>query len=100
MDNPPELGKLVLKDELRDAMPTATILDLSGTGKGCPDIAVGWLGYTFLFEIKDGEKPPSRRKLTPKQQKFFDGWAGQAAVIFTAQDALRIMEIEYEYSTR
>ena len=54
---------------------------LSDVGKGCPDIVVGYRGRNFLFEIKDGEKPPSARKLTEYEQYFFDTWNGQVCII-------------------
>ena len=41
-----------------------------------PDLLVGYRGRLYLFEIKDGEQIPSRRKLRPGQQKFMDEWAG------------------------
>lgn len=71
-------------DELREALPEATVHDLSGTGKGTPDCAVGWRGMTFLYEIKDGDKPPSARSLTPAQKEFHGKWQGHAAVVTSA----------------
>lgn len=74
--------------ELRAALPEATVLDLSGTGKGCPDIMVGWNGLNFLLEIKDGDKPKSRRELTEAQKAFHLSWQGQAAIVTTAAQAV------------
>lgn len=45
-------------------------------GQGFPDLLVGWQGVLMLLEIKDGDKPPSKRKLTPDEQAFFAAWAG------------------------
>ena len=50
-------------------------------GDGIPDLLVGFRGQTFLLEVKDGKKPPSARKLTPAEQKFFDDWRGGMLVI-------------------
>ncbi len=62
-------------------LPGATVLDLSAVGHGCGDILVGWKGKNYMIEIKDGDKPPSRRKLTKDQEYFHAQWSGQIAVI-------------------
>lgn len=67
-----------------------SVLDLSGVGKGCPDIAVGFAGSNFLLEIKDGSKPPSARRLTPAEKSFHNTWAGQVSVVTSLDDALGI----------
>lgn len=66
----------------------ASVLDLSSVGQGCPDLLVGFRGVNYLVEIKDGSKPPSRRKLTDDQVKFFDTWLGQRIVIKSITEAL------------
>lgn len=55
-------------------------------GDGIPDLLVGFRGQTFLLEVKDGKKPPSARKLTPAEQKFFDEWRGGTLVIVNTVD--------------
>lgn len=69
----------------------ATVQHLHMVGHGCPDICVGYRGANFLFEIKDGSKPPSARKLTPPEQSFFDNWRGQVHVIYSADGAFAVM---------
>lgn len=69
----------------------ASVKVLSMVGKGFPDIAVGWNGNNYLFEIKDPNKVPSKRKLTPDEQVFFDTWSGQRAIVETIEDCLTIM---------
>jgi len=58
-------------------------------GKGFPDIAVGYKGKNYLFEIKDGDRPPSQRKLTPDEVKFFAQWTGQIDVVLCLNDILK-----------
>ena len=69
----------------------ADVLHLHQLGGGAPDILVGFRGRNYLLEIKDGDKPPSRRKLTPREQQFFDFWPGQAAVVNNIAEALEII---------
>jgi hypothetical protein len=67
------------------------VLDLSGVGKGCPDLLVHAPFYpwrTTLLEIKDGAKPPSARKLTADQERFHATWKGFIHVVTTADEAL------------
>lgn len=61
---------------------------LSGVGKGCPDIAVGLRGVTYMLEIKDGSKPPSRQRLTLDEQAWHDAWRGHATVVRSVDEAL------------
>ena len=71
------------------------VLSLAKMGKGCPDLLCAWQGRNYLFEVKNPDKPPSARKLTPDEQEFFNTWKpqGQVDIIYTADDALRIMGI-------
>lgn len=69
----------------------ATVQPLHSVGKGCPDLAAGYRGATYLIEVKDGAKPPSERKLTLDQVEWHDGWKGHVAVAETVKDALRII---------
>jgi len=65
-----------------------TVQHLHTVGKGCPDILVGYEGFNYLIEIKDGEKPPSARKLTKDEKEWHDKWLGQVDVIENAHDVL------------
>ena len=70
--------------ELRQA--GCSVQDIHTVGSGCPDILVGYARHTWCFEIKsDGGK------LTPDEADWALKWAGQYAVIHSAEDALRIM---------
>jgi hypothetical protein len=55
-------------------------------GNGLPDLLVGFRGVTILMEVKDGQKVPSARKLTPAEQKFFDEWRGGIVAIVNSVD--------------
>lgn len=64
------------------ARSTATI------GKGFPDAAVGKFGHTYLVEIKDGKKPPSKRKLTEDEETFWREWRGSLVLIESVDDVI------------
>lgn len=68
-------------------------------GDGLPDLLVGYTNpvsgnkYSMLLEVKDGRKPPSERKLTPAEEKFFKEWTGgMLAVVNSVEDALDILK--------
>ena len=69
----------------------ASVAHTHMVGRGFPDIAVGYRGLNYLIEIKDGDKQPSKRKLTPQEQEFFDSWRGQVAIAKDAQEAIDIV---------
>jgi len=76
------------------AIPGVTVRSLAAVGDGMPDLAVGHRGKTYLLEIKDGSKPPSKQKLTTMEQEFFDTWTGHAVVVSSVKQA--IMEVIFE----
>jgi Holliday junction resolvase len=65
-------------DQLRQ-IHGISVVSISSMGDGIPDIIVGYKARTYLFEIKDGDKPPSQKKLTEEEQKFFDMWTGHVS---------------------
>lgn len=67
----------------------ASVRSTAEVGAGFPDLAVGYRGLTWLLEVKDGNKPPSKRALTPDEQLFHATWRGAAAVVTSLDDALR-----------
>jgi len=72
--------------KLRDA--GVTVQHLHTVGFGCPDIAAGYAGTTYLLEIKS-----PGGKLTKFEQIWHAGWRGQVAVIHSAEEALKIMGV-------
>jgi len=69
----------------------ATVTSLATVGNGCPDVVVGYRGVNLLFEIKDGSKAKSARALTEKEKAWHAAWAGQASVVESVDDALRLV---------
>jgi hypothetical protein len=61
----------------------ASVQSLSATGKGVPDLLVGWHGRTYLLEVKDGTLPPSARRLTPDQEAWHKAWCGRPVTVIT-----------------
>jgi hypothetical protein len=62
-------------------------------GDGIPDLLVGYMGYTILMEVKDGNKAPSKRKLTEAEENFFLDWRGGMLVIVNdVEEALDILK--------
>ena len=58
-------------------------------GKGFPDFVVGYKGLNHLVEVKDGNKPKSRKKLTPDEEKFHSEWRGSILIAETIDDILK-----------
>lgn len=70
-----------------------SVLPIHRLGQGCPDLLCGVRHQNWLFEVKDGSKPPSARALTPDEKRWRNKWAGQVETITTAEEALLIMGI-------
>jgi len=69
----------------------ATVTDTSRVGQGFPDIVVGIFGINLLIEIKDGDKPPSKRKLTDDQVVWHKAWNGSSYVINSADEMIALI---------
>ena len=69
----------------------ASVQSLASTGKGCPDLLVGFRGVNWLLEIKDGQKVKSARKLTPDQIEWHESWCGQVHVIEDIDQAIKLI---------
>ena len=68
----------------------ASVAITSGAGDGLPDLLVGFRGETFMLEVKDGAKIPSKKRLTVLERYFVDNWKGRPVVVVeTVVDALR-----------
>jgi hypothetical protein len=77
----------------------ALVQDLSAAGEGVPDLLVGWHRQFLLFEVKDGNKPPSARALTGPQARFHVRWQGYPLhVVESVDEALRVL-LEAKWSS-
>lgn len=72
--------------EVVEALRTvgATVQSLAAVGVGVPDLLVGFRLKTYLLEVKDGKKPPSKRELTPDQILWHIDWNGGPCVVVTS----------------
>ena len=68
-----------------------TVQTLAAIGKGCPDLLVGWRGLNLVLEVKDGQKPPSARKLTADEEGWHSTWGGCAVVVDSPDAAVEAM---------
>lgn len=58
------------------------------------DLLVGRGGANYLLEVKDGEKPPSKRKLTEREKAFIFAWRGRAVKVVTSvEEALAAVDL-------
>jgi hypothetical protein len=64
----------------------AQVIHIHTVGKGCPDLIVAHRGTTYLFEVKDGSKPPSRRALTEDEFALHTTWRGGPLVVVSSVD--------------
>jgi hypothetical protein len=72
----------------------ASVQSLAGVGHGVPDLLVGFQGHTILMEVKDGNKPPSARRLTEDQIDWHSSWrGGPLAIVDGAEAAIRMLKI-------
>lgn len=54
------------------------------------DLTIGFGGITLLIEVKDGTKPPSKRKLTPREAKFHSTWTGGIRIVKSVDEISEI----------
>lgn len=69
----------------------ASVAITSNVGSGFPDLVIGFRGLNMLWECKDGEKSPSRQKLTACQEDFHANWRGRIDIVRSMDDAVRIL---------
>ena len=67
-------------------IPGVTVAITSQLGGGFVDFVLGYKGVNYMIELKDGDKAPSQRKLTPDEDKFHKEWEGQISVCNCFED--------------
>ena len=78
----------------------AHVFITSEIGRGFPDLVVsiplatnfGLERRMFLIEIKDGEQIPSKQKLSPKEQEFFNDWYEHVRIVRSEQEVVDLIE--------
>lgn len=70
------------------------VADTHHVGGGFPDVIVGVVGIPFvwMFEIKNPNTAYGRSGLNKVQQRFLAGWDGGLHVIYSRDDAAKIIE--------
>lgn len=87
--------------EIRDGLrriPGMVVIDTTQTG-GPLDLMCAYRGRFRFLEIKDGELPPSRHKLTKKEAAHFAAFPDWCAVVTSLREAMAVMGIEVGDST-
>ena len=76
--------------EIVDALKSigCLIADMSAVGRGFPDLLVSFRGKLLLLEVKN---PKARGKLNKLQQEWHEQWRGQAAVVYSIEEALQVV---------
>ena len=72
----------------------ASVQPLHTVGQGCPDLLVGFRGDNLLVEVKDGDLPPSGRKLNERQAEWHGQWRGRVVTVSTVQEAYDALGID------
>ena len=68
-----------------------SVQDLSMVGDGCPDMIIGFMGHTIPIEVKNGELPKSKTKLTTDQEKWHSKWRGTVVTVFCVMGAIELI---------
>lgn len=70
----------------------ARVIPTHTVGQGFPDLVVAFGGRTLLIEVKDPTQPKHRHELTPAQKEFHAAWTGEIHIVFTPEEAVRIVK--------
>jgi len=85
-----DVNQTSIEEDLK-SLPGISFSDTSKLGDGFPDLVVGFRNVNYLFEIKNPDMPPSKRKLTDKEAKFQARWSGQYSVCCRTSEILEVI---------
>lgn len=69
-----------------------SILDIASAPVGF-DLVVGYKTQAILVEVKNGELPPSARKLTPNEHSAHLNWRGPKAIVTSNHEAILVAKL-------
>ena len=69
-----------------------SVCDLHEVGHGCPDLLVTCKGRWLVVEVKDGNKPPSKRKIRDSQRDWHARFPAPVEVWETVEDVRRALD--------
>ena len=84
-----DANQTVIVETLRQC--GAKVQPLHMVGHGFPDLIVCYRGILALGEIKDGDKSPSRQRLTPDEAKWHQEWQEAPLYILRSVDDVLAM---------
>ena len=68
-----------------------SVQHLHTVGKGCPDLVVGVYKVNVMVEVKDANKPKSKRELTDDEKTWHEAWKGWVEVVETVEDCIALV---------
>lgn len=71
-----------------------SVQSLAALGEGVPDLLVARNGMMWLLEVKDGDKCPSQRGLTPRQEEWIACWKSRVHVVNSVDEALAAVDLD------
>lgn len=69
-----------------------SVIDVSDAPCGF-DLIVGYKTQAIAVEVKDGDKPPSARKLTLNENNAHNAWRGPKAIVKSQEEAIAVAKL-------
>lgn len=83
----PDENHAEVRDGLRAIIGNQCVKDIKDVGMGIGDLLVGFRGRNYLLETKRDKSA----KLTPAEEAFHSTWEGQIDVVYSLEDAMRVI---------